>query len=318
MDPVVAFDKVCFSYTDQEVLHDVSFEVEPGSFIGVVGPNGAGKTTLLKLIPGLLKPGRGAIKVFGNSPRKARPHISYVMQHMDFDEKFPATVDDIVIMGRVGKQKWGPYTAADKKVAQQSLEKVGMSGLGDRPFAQLSGGQRQRALIAQALGMAIGVTSIMKTPGYSQDLMSYLFGSILMVSPTDLGLMFILDIIIITGVVLFYNRILAVCFHEEAARARGVPVGLYTFLILIFTALTTVLLAQVVGIVMVIALLSIPAATVSRFTNRLSTMMISATVLSLVISLGGLVISYGPELPVGATIIELAGVCYLGAILFKK
>ncbi|MBD3393597.1 MAG: metal ABC transporter permease [Chitinivibrionales bacterium] len=169
--------------------------------------------------------------------------------------------------------------------------------------------------IVWALGMAIGITFIMKTPGYAQDLMSYLFGSILMVSPTDLMLMLVLDAVILAGVLLFYNRILAVCFHEEAALARGIPVGLYTFLILIFTAITTVLLSQIVGIVMVIALLSIPAATVSRFTRRLSTMMIAATGLSMALSLGGLCISYGPELPVGATIIELAGLCYLAAIL---
>lgn len=172
--------------------------------------------------------------------------------------------------------------------------------------------------IVWALGMALGITFIMKTPGYSQDLLSYLFGSILMVSAGDLVMMLVLDVVILAAVLLFYNRILSVCFHEEAAAVRGIPVGLYTFLMLVLTALTTVLLAQVVGIVMVIALLSIPAAIVSRFTSRLSVMMIVASVLSVILSLGGLVISYAPELPVGATIIELAGLTYLTGLFVSS
>lgn len=169
--------------------------------------------------------------------------------------------------------------------------------------------------IVWALGMAIGITFIMKTPGYSQDLMSYLFGSILMVTPSDLILMMVLDGIVLVASILFYNYILAVCFHEEAALVRGVPVTLITFLILILTALTIVLLTQVVGVVLVIALLSIPAATASRFTNRLSTMMIAATFASLLFTVGGLVVSYEPELPVGATVIQIAGICYCVVLL---
>ncbi|MBD3344159.1 MAG: iron chelate uptake ABC transporter family permease subunit [Chitinivibrionales bacterium] len=168
--------------------------------------------------------------------------------------------------------------------------------------------------IIWALGMAIGITFIMKTPGYGQDLMSYLFGSILMVSSQDVLLMAILDLIIIAAVVLFYNRILAVCFNEEAALAKGIPVGLYIMIIHILTALTTVLLVQVVGIVLVIALLTLPAATVSRFTHRLSSMMLWSSVLCMILIVLGLIISYSPELPVGATIIELSGLVYLGAL----
>ena len=169
--------------------------------------------------------------------------------------------------------------------------------------------------IVWALGMAIGVTFIMKTPGYSQDLMSYLFGSILMVSPSDLVLMGILDGIVVLAVFLFYNQILAVCFHEEAARVRGVPVARITFLMIIVTAITIVLLSQVVGVVLVIALLSMPAATVSRFTNRLSTMMVAAALMSLLAIVGGLIVSYEPELPAGATIIQIAGVCYIAVLV---
>ena len=177
--------------------------------------------------------------------------------------------------------------------------------------------------IVWSLGMAIGISFIMKTPGYSQDLMSYLFGSILMVTPGDLILMIILDIVIVVAAILFYNPILAVCFHEESARIRGIPVGATIFLFMILTALTIVLLTQIVGVVLVIALLSIPGATVSRFTSRLSTMMIFATLASLFFIFTGLYISYVPELSTGATIIEIAAITYcivllVGATIGKK
>ncbi|MFP4163903.1 MAG: metal ABC transporter permease [Chitinispirillaceae bacterium] len=164
--------------------------------------------------------------------------------------------------------------------------------------------------IIWALGMAIGISFIIKTPGYSQDLMSYLFGSILMISPTDLIIMVILDFVIITAAVLFHNPIFAVCFNEEAARVRGIPVAAITFVMMILTALTIVLLTQIVGIVLVIALLSIPGATVSRFTTSLSGMMLAATGAGFLFVITGLVLSYEPRLPAGATIIEVAALCY--------
>ncbi|MFP4418560.1 MAG: metal ABC transporter permease [Chitinivibrionales bacterium] len=172
--------------------------------------------------------------------------------------------------------------------------------------------------IVWALGMALGITFIMKTPGYGQDLMSYLFGSILMVSPQDLILMLILGLVIIVLISLFYNSIVTILFHEEAAVVHGIPVGLYTLIILILTALTVVLLVQVVGIVLVIALLTIPAATVSLFARRLSTIMLVSGILCFLSILGGIVISYEPELPVGATIIELSAVVYLAALVAKR
>jgi zinc transport system permease protein len=158
--------------------------------------------------------------------------------------------------------------------------------------------------------MAVGITFIMKTPGYSQDLMSYLFGSILMVSPADLILMVVLDCVIVAAAIIFYNPIVAVCFHEESARVRGVPVATITFLVMILTALTIVLLTQIVGVVLVIALLSIPGATVSRFTKSLASMMAAASVAALLFIILGLIFSYGPHLPAGATIIQVAAAFY--------
>lgn len=169
--------------------------------------------------------------------------------------------------------------------------------------------------IVWALGIAIGISFIMKTPGYSQDLMSYLFGSILMVSPSDLFLMVILDAVLIVAVLLFYHPILAVCFNEEAARVKGTPVALVTFILTIMTAITVVLLTQIVGVVLVIALLSIPAAAASRFSGSLLWMMAGATILSMLFMVLGLALSYAPRLHTGATIIQVAVVGYGVALL---
>ena len=173
--------------------------------------------------------------------------------------------------------------------------------------------QREDTVIGAlwAVGMAAGVLFIAKTPGYAQDLMSYLFGNILMVTPADLWLIAGLDVVVVAAGLLFYNPLLAVCFDEEFARVRGLPVEFYYLLLLVLTALTVVLLVTVVGIVLVIALLTLPVAVAGHFARRLWQMMALATVISIVLTTAGLAISYGPDLPAGATIIVLAGAVYL-------
>ncbi|MBN1257440.1 MAG: metal ABC transporter permease [Planctomycetes bacterium] len=171
--------------------------------------------------------------------------------------------------------------------------------------------------VVWALGMAIGITFITRTPGYYQDLMSYLFGDILMVGRGDLWLIAGLDLVIVIATLLFYNKFLVISFNEELARLRGIKVGFYNLLLLELIALTVVLLVQVVGLVMVIALLALPAATAAQVTKNLWKMMLLAIILSVLFTIGGLAISYEPELPAGATVIELAGLVYLVIILAK-
>jgi zinc transport system permease protein len=166
-----------------------------------------------------------------------------------------------------------------------------------------------------AVGMAIGILFISRTPGYNQDLMSYLFGNILMVSGNDILLVLILDIFVVTIGLAFYNRFQAVCFDEEFARVRGLNVGFYYMLLLCLTALTVVVLVTVVGIVMVIALITLPAAIAGFFTRSLWQMMLVATAISIVLTVLGLAISYSPGLPTGATIILLAGATYLALLI---
>jgi len=173
-----------------------------------------------------------------------------------------------------------------------------------------------------AVGMAVGVLFISRTPGYSEDLMSYLFGNILMVASRDLWLIVGLDVAVVVVSLLFYNQFLAVCFDEEFARLRGVRVEVYYLLLLCLAALTVVVLVTVVGIVMVIALLTLPVAVAGHFSRRLWQMMALGIVLSLVFTSAGLALSYRPNLPAGATTIVLAGCAYLvvsaGAALRRR
>ncbi len=168
-----------------------------------------------------------------------------------------------------------------------------------------------------AVGMAVGVLFIFKTPGYNEDLMSYLFGNILMVSREDLYLIGILDVMVITLTLTFYNQTMAVCFDEEFARTRGMAVEFYYLLLLCLTAMTVVLTVSVVGIIMVIALLSLPVAIASRFFDRVWKIMAASVVLGMFFTLSGLVISYTPNLPSGAVTIVLAGLTYMATLLFS-
>jgi len=184
--------------------------------------------------------------------------------------------------------------------------------------------QQEDILIAAfwSVGMAIGVVFISRTPGYSIDLMSYLFGNILLVSSHDLYLMLLLDIVIIILVMLFYKQFLAAAFDEEFARLHGINIEFFYILLLSMVALTVVLLIQIVGLILVIALLILPSASAAQFVSSIKRIMLLSICFSMVITTTGLMISYQPDLPSGATIIILAGVVYLLSVItqnvFKK
>ena len=168
-----------------------------------------------------------------------------------------------------------------------------------------------------AIGMAVGILFIYKTPGYSIDLMSYLFGNILMVKKESVYLLASLDALIVVLVFLFYKRFLAVCFDEEYSQLQGIGVVTTYLLLLCLIALTVVILIQVVGIILVIALLTLPAATARYYARSVVQMMILASVLGAVFTTSGLIVSYEPNLPAGATIILIAGIAYLLATALK-
>ena len=180
-------------------------------------------------------------------------------------------------------------------------------------LVSLKARQREDTIIGAiwALGMALGIIFISRTPGYDVDLMAYLFGSILLVGPSDLWLLGGLDLLLALVVTGLYRQLLAVCFDEEFARLRGLNADLYFLLLLGLTALTVVILSTVVGLVMVIALLTLPAAVAGQFFHRLWQIMAGAVAVSALFTSLGLGLSYGPDLPAGATIILLAGAAYL-------
>jgi zinc transport system permease protein len=172
--------------------------------------------------------------------------------------------------------------------------------------------QREDTVIGAlwAVGMAVGLLFFAKTPGYA-DPMSYLFGDILLISRNDLWQVAALDVLVVGLGLTLYNKFLAVCFDPEFADLRGIRVKLYYMLLLCLTALTVVLLMRVVGIVMVIALLTLPAAVAGHFSRRLWQMMLLAVLCCMVFVTVGLGLSYRYELTSGPAIIVLAAGVYL-------
>ncbi len=169
-----------------------------------------------------------------------------------------------------------------------------------------------------AIGMAIGVLFIAKAPGYQADLMSYLFGNILLVPHESLWFMAALDVLLLTIVAIYHRQFLAVVFDEEFARLRGIPVEFFYLLLLVLVAVTVVLLIQVVGLILVLALLTLPAAVAGHYVHSLGRMMLIATLLGAALSIAGLALSYGPDLPAGPTIILLAGAVYVVSATFRQ
>jgi len=186
-------------------------------------------------------------------------------------------------------------------------------------WVHLRFGEREDTLIGAiwAIGMATGILFISRTPGYSADLMSYLFGNILMIPEEGLFLMLALDALILLVIVLLYRPLVLVCFDAEFARLRGLNVEFFHLLLLTMVAVTVVLLIQVVGLILVIALLTLPAASAARFGASLRRMILLAILFGMACTTGGLVLSYRLDLPAGAVTILLAGALYALLTIFR-
>ena len=151
-DPVLEIHDLTVSYDRKPVLWDIDLTLPKGQLIGIIGPNGAGKSTLIKAVMGLIPNSSGYIKVFDDDLDNVRNRISYVPQRESVDWDFPASVLDVVLMGRYGKLGlFKRPRKADKEVAMDSLRKVGMEAYVNRQISQLSGGQQQRVFLARAL-----------------------------------------------------------------------------------------------------------------------------------------------------------------------
>ncbi len=166
-----------------------------------------------------------------------------------------------------------------------------------------------------AVGMALGIVFIGLAPGYAPDLMSYLFGDILLVPRSDLRMMAVLDAIIIVTVIVLFREFQAISYDEEFATVGNLPVRLLHLLMLVLISMTIGLLIRVAGILLVIAMLTIPPAIARLFCRKITGMMVLAIALGALITIGGLLLSYamglrGLNMPSGALIILLAGSLY--------
>ena len=172
-----------------------------------------------------------------------------------------------------------------------------------------------------AVGMAAGIIFIGLTPGYAPDLFSYLFGSILTVPLLDIIMMLVLDIFIIIVISLLYKEFFAISFDEEFATVMGVPTEALYLTLLCLVALTIVILIRIVGVILVIALLTIPAAAARQFTYNLKLMMVLSIVFGALFTFAGLLLSYYLDLASGATTIMVSAVSFFiiyGASRLRK
>ncbi len=180
--------------------------------------------------------------------------------------------------------------------------------------------EREDAIIAMiwSVGMAIGVVFVSQVPGFNVELMNFLLGNVLWVGPWDLALLGALDVFILVTVLIYHKRFLALCFDEKQAQLQGLPVGRLYLLLLVLIALSVVLLIHIVGIILVLSMLALPASIAGNFTYRLSRMMIIAVVLNVAFSIGGLAIAYRLDWPAGASITLFSGLVYILSLRFKK
>lgn len=151
-DSVIKVNDLTVSYNKQQAVSQLNLDIKAGSLTAIVGPNGAGKSTLMKSIMKLIKPTSGTTSVMGNTSKKALKNIAYVPQKGDVNWDFPATVLDVVIMGRYVHKGWFKRpNKEDKNIAHEALKTMKMTDYKDRQISELSGGQRQRVFLARAI-----------------------------------------------------------------------------------------------------------------------------------------------------------------------
>jgi zinc transport system ATP-binding protein len=155
MPTIIETKNISVHYGQTEALKDISFVIEKGDFIGLAGPNGAGKTTLIKAILGLLPISKGRIKMFGKAKERFDDwdKIGYLPQKLStINALFPATVDEVVVLGLLSQKKWPKrITASDQRKTEEMLQELGIGRLKEKMLSELSGGQQQRVLLARAL-----------------------------------------------------------------------------------------------------------------------------------------------------------------------
>lgn len=179
-----------------------------------------------------------------------------------------------------------------------------LSALGIQFFTKVAEIREDSSIaIWWSLGMALGIIFVFLTPGYTPNLMSYLFGNILTVTTSELWWMFLLNLVVIVFFSVFLRKILYIAFDEEFARTAGLPVNLFNYLIIVLIALTVVLNIRVVGIILILSLLTIPQASANLFTKDFKRLLVLSSLFAFIGTISGLFISYFLNIPSGAAII---------------
>ncbi|MGI6218736.1 MAG: metal ABC transporter permease [Bacteroidaceae bacterium] len=199
---------------------------------------------------------------------------------------------------------------------------LGFSILSALGIRKLAGDKEERedSLIAVfwTFGMAVGILFAFLTPGYGADLTTYLFGNILTITASDLYLSGAVVFVLLLGCALFFRPFAAMAFDADFMQTRGLPVRAMEYVMIVLTAVTVVAVLRIVGIVLALALLTIPQMTANLFTNRLRPMMVLSIGLAFGVCLCGLVVSYFLNIPSGSSIIVCACLVYVVARLWKK
>ena len=228
----------------------------------------------------------------------------------------------VFISGGIAHAAYGGVGIAYFLGADPVLGAVGFSLLSSLAMGLVHRKEGQRADtiigVMWAIGMAIGIIFLSLSPGYKADLMSYLFGSILAVSTMDLWLMAGIALLSLVFMLLFYWKLLALSFDQTFATVRNVPVGPLYLAMITLIGLTVVIAMRVVGLIMVIALLTIPPAIANLYLKDMRAIMALSAALSLLFCTVGLIISYVLNFPSGAVIILVAGLAYVLAALIRS
>ncbi|MBW4598679.1 MAG: metal ABC transporter ATP-binding protein [Calothrix sp. FI2-JRJ7] len=237
VEPIsILVEDINVAYHEKVVLHNASFELNPGCIAALVGPNGGGKSTLFKAIMGFLTPHRGKVVIKDLPIRKAQQKqmVAYVPQSEEVDWNFPVSVEDVVMMGRYGHMNWLRIpTAEDHRIVQQTLERVGMYSLRRRQIGELSGGQRKRVFLARALAQQ-GTVMLLDEPftgvdaNTEKEIIELLItlraqGHTILISTHDLGSIstFCDQVVFINRTILAYGSVEDVFTDDNLAMTFG-------------------------------------------------------------------------------------------------
>lgn len=309
---IVDVRNVYVEFGNRKILENINFSLLKGEFLIIIGPNGAGKSTLLKAILGLI-PFKGEVFIFGKSVNKLkraeREKIGYVPQKFLHERDFPITVEELINL---------------------STGRMEISSIKKKLIGELSGGQLQRVFILRALvreplsGIDISgektfyelVNSLHRELGISIILVSH---DVTVVNRfADKILSLVVGVVFIVFILLVFRELTMISFDVECAKARGINVNFIDALFLVLLALIVVIGTKTVGIVLISALIVIPAASARLISGSFKQMIVYSTLFGIISSFLGLTVSYYTNLPSGATISIVLSIIFILSFIKER